>query len=122
MSTSEHPLSTNLPDTCATHPLGRAIRLIGDVWILLIVVNLLSGAMRYSELLAAMDHVSSKTLSQRLRYLEEIQFVERHAYPEIPPRVEYALTDKGRALAQVIAAIEQFANEHLTDAAFRPCP
>jgi len=122
MSASEHPLLENPPDTCATHPLGRAVRLIGDVWVLLIVINLLSGAKRFSELLTAMDHVSSKTLSQRLRYLEEIQFVERRAYPEIPPRVEYELTDKGHALAQVMAAIEQFAIEHLTDTAPPPCP
>lgn len=101
--------------SCATSPMGRAIRLLGDMWILLIVINLLSGPKRFNELRDLMGHVSPKTLSQRLKMLEEIQFVERRAFLEIPPRVEYRLTQKGLALGEVIESIEQFAQQYLSD-------
>lgn len=95
--------------------MGRAIRLLGDMWILLIVINLLKGPKRFNELRDLMGHVSPKTLSQRLKVLEEIQFVERRAFLEIPPRVEYRLTKKGQALGEVIGSIEQFAQQNLAD-------
>lgn len=102
---------------CATSPMGRAIRLLGDMWILLIVINLLNGPKRFNELRDLMGHVSPKTLSQRLKVLEEIQFVERRAFLEIPPRVEYRLTKKGLELGAVIKSIEQFALQNLADVA-----
>ncbi|MBV9690159.1 MAG: helix-turn-helix transcriptional regulator [Ktedonobacteraceae bacterium] len=94
--------------------MGRAIRLIGDMWILLIVITLLGGAKRFNELRELLGHISSKTLSQRLKLLEEMGFVQRQAFLQIPPRVEYHLTEKGQALGDVIAAIEQFAQKHLS--------
>jgi DNA-binding HxlR family transcriptional regulator len=109
----EHP--TEMPEACATTPMGRAIRLIGDAWILLIIINLLRGPMRFNALRDSMGHISSKTLSQRLKVLEEIGFVQRQAFLEIPPRVEYSLTEKGQELGDVIAAIEQFAHKNLSD-------
>jgi DNA-binding HxlR family transcriptional regulator len=93
--------------------MSHAINLIGDVWILLIVINLLQGPKRFNELRDLVGHISPKTLSQRLKGLEKIQFVERRAFLEIPPRVEYHLTKKGLALGDVIRAIEQFAEENL---------
>ena len=113
MKTNDHSPATEMPEACATTPMGRAIRLIGDMWILLIVINLLRGPKRFNELRDLMGHVSPKTLSQRLKELEEIQFVERRAFLEIPPRVEYRLTEKGQALGDVIGAIEQFAQQNL---------
>jgi DNA-binding HxlR family transcriptional regulator len=107
--------------TCSTHPLGRAIRLLGDGWILLIVMNLLPGPKRFGELRGAMDNISSRTLSKRLKLLEDIGFVERRAFAEIPPRVEYRLTEKGRALGGVIDSIDQFAQHYLTETP-PPCP
>ena len=103
-----------MPEACATSPMGRAIRLIGDTWVLLIIINLLRGPKRFNEPLELMGHISSKTLSQRLKLLEEIGFVQRQAFLEIPPRVEYHLTEKGQELGDVIAAIEQFANKNLS--------
>src|SRR5579864_1765921 len=108
----EHP--TEMPEACATTPMGRAIRLIGDAWILLIVINLLRGPTRFNALRDSMGHISSKTLSQRLKLLEEIGFVQRQAFLEIPPRVEYQLTEKGQELGVVIEAIEQFGNKNLS--------
>ena len=104
-----------MPETCATTPMGQAICLIGDVWILLIIINLLRGPKRFNELRDLMGNVSPRTLSQRLKGLEELQFVERRAFAEIPPRVEYHLLAKGKALGRVIEALEQFAEQNLRD-------
>ena len=102
-----------MPEACATTPMGRAIRLIGDAWVLLIIINLLRGSKRFGELQALMGNISSKTLTQRLRTLEELGFVQRKAYLEIPPRVEYHLTNTGQEFGEIIAAIEQFAEKNL---------
>ena len=114
MKTSDEEQSTEMPEACGTSPMGRAIRLIGDTWILLIVIGLLRGPKRFNELLDLMGHISSKTLTQRLRALEEMDFVERRAYLEIPPRVEYRLNERGQEFGAIIAAIEQFAVKNLS--------
>jgi DNA-binding HxlR family transcriptional regulator len=114
MSKPTHAQTTEQLETCATHPVGRALRLLGDVWTLLIVYTLLSGTKRFGELLAAMGNVSSKTVSQRLKMLEEIGFVQRQAFLEIPPRVEYSLTEKGLALVDIMEAIKLFGERYLS--------
>lgn len=116
MNTPTHKQTTEQSETCATRPMGRALRLIGDVWILLIVHALLSGPKRFGELLAALGNVSSKTLSQRLKMLDEMGFVQRQAFLEIPPRVEYRLTEKGHALIDIMEAIKQFGERYLSNA------
>jgi DNA-binding HxlR family transcriptional regulator len=93
----------------------RAMNLLGDMWTLAIVYNLMSGPRRFGELLEAMGNVSPKTVSQRLKMLEQKGFVERRAFAEIPPRVEYHLLEKGRALMDVIEAIRQFGEHYLAD-------
>src|ERR1700731_3850592 len=113
MKTPDQEQATAMPEACASTPMGRAIRLIGDAWILLIVIYLLRGPKRFTELLELMGHISSKTLTQWLRVLEEMGFVQRRAFLEIPPRVEYHLTEKGQEFGDVIAAIEQFAQKNL---------
>lgn len=113
---------TEQGETCASHPVGRALRLLGDVWTLLIVYTLLSGTKRFGELLEAMGNVSPKTLSQRLKMLEEIGFVQREAFLEIPPRVEYRLTEKGFALIDIMEAIKQFGQRYLSEAETLPIP
>jgi DNA-binding HxlR family transcriptional regulator len=114
MKTSNQEQPTEMPEACATSAMGRAIRLIGDAWILLIIINLLRGPKRFNELRELMGHISSRTLTQRLRTLEELGFVQRRAFLEIPPRVEYHLTEKGQEFGEVIAAIEQFAQKNLS--------
>jgi DNA-binding HxlR family transcriptional regulator len=104
---------STMPEACATTAMGRAIRLIGDAWVLLIIINLLRGPKRFGELQALMGHISSKTLTQRLRVLEDLGFVQRCAFLEIPPRVVYHLTEKGQEFGEIIAAIEQFAEKNL---------
>jgi len=115
MNTPNRDPTTEQLETCATHPVGRALRLLGDVWTLLIVYTLLSGTKRFGELLEAMSNTSPKTLSQRLKMLEEIGFVQRQAFLEIPPRGVYRLTEKGLALVDIMEAIKQFGERYLSE-------
>jgi DNA-binding HxlR family transcriptional regulator len=116
MDTTNQLQTTEPSEICASQPLGRALRLLGDVWTLMIVYTLLNGTKRFGELLEVMGNVSPKTVSQRLKMLEELGFVQRHAFAEIPPRVEYCLTDKGLALVDIMEAMKQFAQQYLSDA------
>ena len=91
------------------------MQLLGDVWTLKIIYTLLTGTRRFGEILETMGNVSPKTLSNRLKMLEEIKFVQRQAYAEIPPRVEYRLTERGLALANIMQAINDFGERYLSD-------
>jgi DNA-binding HxlR family transcriptional regulator len=115
MKVADQAKETNEHNDCTATPLGRAINLLGDSWVLLIIMNLLQGSMRFNALRSALNHISSKTLSHRLKVLEELGFVQRIAFLEIPPRVEYHITPKGQELGGVIAALETFGNKHLSD-------
>src|SRR5260370_40632251 len=77
-------------------------------------MNLLQGPMRFNALSGSLGHISSKTLSHRLKVLEELGFVQRLAFLEIPPRVEYHLTEQGQELGLVIEALEQFGKKNLS--------
>lgn len=85
-------------------------------WTLLLVRELAEGTSRFCELERALSGISPRTLSLRLRGLEEEAIVERHTYPEVPPRVEYALTDKGRALLPIIDDMREYGEEWLARA------
>lgn len=107
-------------ETRADYPMGRALRLLGDVPTLLIICTLLHGTHRFGALRTAVGDVSPKTIAQRLRLLDELGFVAREAFAEIPPRVEYHLTEKGRALADIMTAIRQFGERYLSGEAAAP--
>ncbi len=115
MSTIDHSIPIEQSAACASHGMERAMQLLGDVWTLKIIFTLLTGTRRFGEILETMGNVSPKTLSNRLKMLEEIQFVQRQAYAEIPPRVEYRLTERGFALAGIIQAINDFGDRYLSD-------
>jgi DNA-binding HxlR family transcriptional regulator len=83
----------------------RTAEVIGGKWTTLILRDLLRGSRRFGELRASLGTVSPKTLTDRLRELEQSGVVTRTIYAEVPPRVEYALTDKGRALRPVVDAM-----------------
>ena len=116
MDVTDKP-STNVDavNPCLEGPAGKAVRLLGDIWTLMIVYALMSGTKRFGELLETMSKVSPKTVSQRLKRLEEIGFVQRQAYAEIPPRVEYSLTDRGLALADILLTIRRFGELYMSD-------
>lgn len=97
-------------------PIARTARLVGDPWTLLIVRDLLSGPKRFGQLRESLGGISPKTLSQRLKMLEAADLITREQYKEIPPRVEYDLTEKGRALSDIIQAMFEFGERYLIDA------
>src|SRR5689334_16851459 len=82
---------------------------IGDKWTLLVIANLRDGALRYTELQHAVPGISQRMLTLTLRQLREDGLVTRTAYPEVPPRVEYALTPLGESLLGTASALVQWA-------------
>jgi DNA-binding HxlR family transcriptional regulator len=86
-------------DTC---PVCRTADIVCGKWTLLVIRDLVEGRSRFCELERSLRGISPRTLSLRLRALEEEGIVERQTFPEVPPRVEYALTEKGRALVPLI--------------------
>ena len=89
----------------------HAIQLLGKRWTGLILDSLLDGSRRFCELTATVEGLSDRVLSDRLRELEAEGIVERMVYPQIPVRVEYRLTEKGRDLKPVVQSIHEWA-EH----------
>ena len=85
-----------------TCPVCRTAEIVCGKWTLLVIRDLAEGRSRFCELERSLHGISPRTLSLRLRALEEEGVVERQTFPEVPPRVEYALTDKGRALVPLI--------------------
>jgi DNA-binding HxlR family transcriptional regulator len=83
-------------------PVCRTAEIVCGKWTLLVIRDLAEGRSRFCELERSLRGISPRTLSLRLRALEEEGIVERQTFPEVPPRVEYALTDKGRALVPLI--------------------
>ncbi|MGC4848391.1 winged helix-turn-helix transcriptional regulator [Micromonospora sp. DT15] len=98
---------------------GRAIRgilnRIGDKWSLLVVATLDSERMRFSELQQRIPEVSQRMLTRTLRHLERDGLVSRHVFAEVPPRVEYQLTDTGRTLIGPAVTLAEWAVEHNPD-------
>ncbi len=92
----------------------QAMDIIGKKWVLLIMYQLLSGPKRFTELEAEMA-ISGRLLSERLKEMETEGIVTRHMYPEIPPRVEYELTPKGRAIEPVINQIYSWSSDWLKE-------
>ena len=94
--------------TCSV---AACAEIIGAKWTALLVHDLSEGPRRFSELERSCAGISPRTLSERLRALEEEGIVARHSYPESPPRVEYELTDKGEGLLPIIDAMREFGRE-----------
>lgn len=93
-------------------PVATTVALIGNKWKLLIIRNLLSGTYRFGELKAGIPAISQKVLTDNLRSLEEDGLVTRTVYAEIPPRVEYSLSEVGRSLSPIFDAIINWGNEY----------
>ncbi|AIK39969.1 MULTISPECIES: winged helix-turn-helix transcriptional regulator [Bacillus] len=90
-------------------PIAKTLDVIGTKWTFLIIRDLLiEGTLRFSDLLKSMDGISPKTLSLRLKELEGQGIVTRKVYPEVPPRVEYTLTDKGKQLEGIFIELKRF--------------
>jgi DNA-binding HxlR family transcriptional regulator len=98
-------------DTC---PVCRTAEIVCGKWTLLLIKDLAEGRSRFCELERSLTGISPRTLSLRLRALEEEGIVERQTFPEVPPRVEYALTEKGRALVPLIEDMRVYGQQWLS--------
>ncbi len=94
---------------CASH---QAVARLADKWTLLLIYALAQGTKRYSELQRQIHGISPKMLTQTLRSLEEHGYIEREIFAEIPPRVEYSLTELGVSFVQPMAVLFEWAQEH----------
>ena len=86
-------------------PVETTLMLISDKWKVLMLRDLMPGTKRFSELKRSVGHVTQKVLTAQLRQMEESGLVTRTVYPEVPPRVEYSLTELGRSLKPVLDAM-----------------
>jgi DNA-binding HxlR family transcriptional regulator len=96
-------------------PVARTAELIGNKWTPLIIRDLVKGEKRFSELERSLRGISPKTLSERLKKLEDANVVNRTCFAEVPPRVEYMLTEKGFALLPVIESMRSYGKEWLPE-------
>ncbi|MCQ2460271.1 MAG: helix-turn-helix transcriptional regulator [Ruminococcus sp.] len=85
---------------------AATVQIIGSKWKLLILRNLQYRPWRFNELRKSLDGVSQKVLTDSLRQLETDGIISRTVYPEVPPRVEYALTDLGESIKPILSAME----------------
>jgi len=91
-----------LPDC----PVATTVQLIGNKWKLLILRNLLVRPLRFNELQKSLEGISQKVLTDSLRSMESDGIITRTVYPEVPPRVEYALSELGDSMRPIIKAME----------------
>ncbi len=101
---NEQKVVKELP-TC---PVETTLTLIGDKWKVLILRDLLNGTKRFGELKRSIGGVSQKVLTAQLRAMEESGLLTRKVYAEVPPRVEYTLTELGQSLKPVLSAMQEW--------------
>ena len=110
MSTSDELVPDPYNADCASR---TVLDRIGDRWTVLVVGSLSSGPLRFSELARRIDGVSQKMLTQTLRGLERDGLVTRTVHAQVPPRVDYELTETGRTLIGPLSALDAWAREHI---------
>lgn len=98
----------NLPDC----PVATTVQLIGNKWKLLIIRNLLIRPWRFNELHKSLDGISQKVLTESLRSMEADGIIIRTVYPEVPPRVEYSLSELGETMRPILEAMEIWGKEY----------
>jgi len=97
-----------LPDC----PVATTVSLIGSKWKLLIMRNLLARPWRFNELQKSLDGISQKVLTDSLRSMEADGIITRTVYPEVPPRVEYALSELGESMRPIIQSMEAWGTKY----------
>lgn len=105
---SEQKTAKTLP-AC---PVETTLTLIGDKWKVLILRDLMPGTKRFGELKRSIGSVSQKVLTAQLRDMEEGGLVLRRVYAEVPPRVEYSLTDLGKSLKPILDAMQNWGEKY----------
>ena len=104
----EEKIKTELP-AC---PVETTLTLIGDKWKVLILRDLMPGMKRFGELKKSIGNVSQKVLTAQLRAMEESGLVHREVYAEVPPRVEYSLTELGKSLKPILDSMWAWGEEY----------
>ena len=94
-------------------PVVATARIVSGKWTLLVLRDLADAPRRFTELERSLTGISPRTLSQRLCMLEDEQIITRHEYAEVPPRVEYRLTEKGHALVPLIEEMRAYGTRWL---------
>lgn len=93
-------------------PVETTLSLIGDKWKVLMLRDLITGTKRFGELKKSIGTVSQKVLTAQLRNMEENGLVHREVYAEVPPRVEYSLTELGQSLKPILDALQNWGEEY----------
>lgn len=93
-------------------PVATTLQLIGNKWKMLILRNLMGRPWRFNEMLRSIPGISQKVLTDNLRALEHDGIITRTVYPEVPPRVEYALSSLGETMRPIIKAMEAWGTEY----------
>ncbi|WP_075737074.1 winged helix-turn-helix transcriptional regulator [Streptomyces acidiscabies] len=109
---TQHPAFDILTATC---PSRTSLARIANKWTAMVVIALTGGPLRFRDLRTTVDGISAKVLTDTLRDLERDGIVTRHSYTEVPPRVEYELTDLGRSLHAPLEALGRWAEEHMAE-------
>ncbi len=92
--------------------MATTVQLIGSKWKLLVLRNLMDRPWRFNELRKSLDGISQKVLTDSLRSMEEDGIITRTVYPEVPPRVEYALSELGETMRPIIKSMEEFGRKY----------
>ena len=90
----------------------NTLQLIGNKWVILIIARLFEGTRRFGELSRDIPEISSKMLTQQLRKMEKDGMVSRKVYAEVPPRVEYSLTEKGKSLKPILISVIEWGEKY----------
>ena len=93
-------------------PVATAVSLIGGKWKLLIIRNLLVRPWRFNELHKSLDGISQKVLTESLRQMEADGIITRTVFPEVPPRVEYALSELGESMRPILDSMQAWGNSY----------
>ena len=93
-------------------PVATTVQLIGSKWKLLVLRNLLQRPWRFNELKRSLDGISQKVLTDSLRSMEEDGLITRTVYPEVPPHVEYALSETGESMRPILMAMQSWGTNY----------
>ena len=94
-------------------PVEATLEVIGGKWKGIILNHLLTGTLRFNELKKRMPHITQRMLTKQLRELEADNLISRKIYPEVPPKVEYALTEDGKSLEPIIHALKAWGTKRM---------
>lgn len=94
------------------YPVEMTLQLIGDKWKVLIIRDLMSGTKRFNELMRSVTGITQKVLTSHLRAMEQDGLLTRKVYPEVPPRVEYTLTETGRSLKPILDSMVAWGTDY----------